>query len=477
MWVWGKANGEAKETATVARSAVEGKPRHDLLREAVRTLLASGRVDRAGVWIESIEGNSADSSEVASFRGIVADKDGDATPAEWSRLSPEAPLPVELLIGLQTVAQEPAPSPGGPLIGAVVGMQSALWVPVQMHGRLRGVLFAGGRKKQAHLPQVLLESVAAELALTLELEDERRLGRESREDSRHVLAALAGSESPSDILAGLVKDCTHMGVHEGGPNAVFAVIGCLVNSPKTVKQSIDPAGESMRFAWQSGAAGWIRALESEPLSGVWRLALETHRVVGSEPGAASFRGQVARVVALPLEAGGESLGVLVAGIRRSSTCLAVVERLELRAALATSVLLRQKHSEETADLELRHKEVLAALEKQPERSERAQAEHGITEIRNVIEWIEEGVVLFGASQEIRAMNSRFGQIVGLAPEELSGIKTLDDLVGSLSARTADASAFAESWHTLARSTEGALREELHLVRPVPRVVDTCAPHR
>jgi hypothetical protein len=54
MWVWGKANGEAKETATVARSAVEGKPRHDLLREAVRTLLASGRVDRAGVWIESI---------------------------------------------------------------------------------------------------------------------------------------------------------------------------------------------------------------------------------------------------------------------------------------------------------------------------------------------------------------------------------------------------------------------------------------
>jgi PAS domain-containing protein len=255
------------------------------------------------------------------------------------------------------------------------------------------------------------------------------------------------------------------------------VIGCLVNSPKTVKQSIDPAGESMRFAWQSGAAGWIRALESEPLSGVWRLALETHRVVGSEPGAASFRGQVARVVALPLEAGGESLGVLVAGIRRSSTCLAVVERLELRAALATSVLLRQKHSEETADLELRHKAVLAALEKQPERSERAQAEHGITEIRNVIEWIEEGVVLFGASQEIRAMNSRFGQIVGLAPEELSGIKTLDDLVGSLSARTADASAFAESWHTLARSTEGALREELHLVRPVPRVVDTCAPHR
>src|SRR5258708_34610768 len=40
MWVWRKAHGEARETSTVARSAVEGKPRHDLLREAVREWLA-----------------------------------------------------------------------------------------------------------------------------------------------------------------------------------------------------------------------------------------------------------------------------------------------------------------------------------------------------------------------------------------------------------------------------------------------------
>src|ERR1700736_1721372 len=118
MWVWVKAYGEGRETATVARSAVEGKPRHDLLREAAKTLLASGRADRVGVWIESIEDDSGDSSAVPTFRGIVADKDGDATPAEWSRLSPEAPLPVELFIGLQTVEQEPAGFPGEPLIGA-----------------------------------------------------------------------------------------------------------------------------------------------------------------------------------------------------------------------------------------------------------------------------------------------------------------------------------------------------------------------
>src|SRR5258708_16947203 len=151
MWVWRKAHGEARETSTVARSAVEGKPRH-LLREAVKTLLASGRADRVGVWIESVEGDSGDLSEAASFRGIVADKDGDATPAEWSRLSPEAPLPVELSIGLQTVEQEPAGAPGGPLIGAVVEMQSALWVPVQMPRHPRGGLFSRRAQKQARFP-------------------------------------------------------------------------------------------------------------------------------------------------------------------------------------------------------------------------------------------------------------------------------------------------------------------------------------
>jgi signal transduction histidine kinase/ActR/RegA family two-component response regulator len=471
MWVWRKAHGEARETSTVARSAVEGKPRHDLLREAVRTLLASGRADRVGVWIESVEGDSGDLSEAASFRGIVADKDGDATPAEWSRLSPEAPLPVELSIGLQTVEQEPAGSPGGPLIGAVVEMQSALWVSVQMHGHLRGVLFAGGRKKHARLPRTLLESVAAELALVMELEDERRLGRERHQNSRRMLAALASSESPSDLLAGIVKDCTHKGDHQVEPSAVFAAIGCLLDAPKARKSSIHSQSQSMRFAWQSGAAAWIRALESEELSGVWRRALETHCAAASEPGIPSPDGQVARVVAWPLETAGETLGALVASVRRSTASPAGLERLELCAGLAVPALLQLKRSEEAAELELRHKEALAALEKQPDHSEQGDAERGITEIRNVIEWLEEGVVLFGASQEIRAVNSRFGQIVGLAPEELAGIKTLDDLVGSLGARTADAGTFAESWHTLARSTEGALREELQLIRPVPRALE------
>jgi signal transduction histidine kinase/CheY-like chemotaxis protein len=454
----------------VARAAVEGRVRQDLLREAVKTLLESGRADRVGVWVDMEDHGAADSSPHTSFRGIVAEKDGEATPAEWSRLSPQPPLPAELLRSLRTVEQE-VDEPDKPMIGALIEMRRAIWVPLQVHAQLRGILFAGCRKKQARLPRALLESVAAELALVMELEDERRLGRERHQDSRRLFAALASSESPSDVLARIVRDCTHKEDHQVEPTAVFAAIGRLVDPPKTRKSSIHPPPQSMRFAWQSGAADWIRALESEELSGVWRRALESHHFTGGEPGSASPQGQVARVVAWPLQAAGETLGALVAGVRRSTASLAALERLELSAALAVPALLQLKRSEQAAELKLRHKEVLAALEKQPDRSEQRDAEHSVTEVLNVIEWLEEGVVLVGPRQEIRAVNSRFGQIVGLAPEELARIRTLNDLITALSVRTADAGAFTENWNRLASSTEGAVREELQLVRPVSRLVE------
>src|SRR5258708_32445848 len=84
MWVWRKAHGEARETSTVARSAAEGKPRHDLLREAEKTLLASGRADRAGGWFVSREGDSGEISVAAKFRGVEGDKHCWAPPAERS---------------------------------------------------------------------------------------------------------------------------------------------------------------------------------------------------------------------------------------------------------------------------------------------------------------------------------------------------------------------------------------------------------
>jgi len=571
----------------VARAAVAGKGQHDLLSEAVHTLLVSGQADRFGAWVEFAADSSGDANHINSFRGIVGDTENDSIPAEWSRLSPEPPLPQQLLVGLQTVEQELTDPSERVMIGTLIEMRRALWVPLVSHGHLRGVLFAGQRKKQAHLPRALLESAAAELALALELEDERRLARERQQDSqcvRTVLAALAGPNSMGDILTDILQDCTRQGANESGPAAIFAAVGRPLGAReiREIKDRSPIANQTMCFAWVSGDAAWGRALESKPLSAVWLQALECRRVAGIEPGAtaagATLDDQVARVVAFPLLAAGESLGVLVAGIRHSNASVAALEHLELRAALATAALLRQRRSEETAEQERQEQAVLAAvgaatvmihtdgtvtprsngarvlfgtgqaspvqllaatpnehfvdlfaskelprvrtwlgkallpmrsqvvpkevlpevelrngsrvrlqalfstadgatgalLEPLPELGQEPTTDHGLAEILNVIEWLEEGVVLLGPTREIRALNSRFGQIIGLSPEEFAAIKTFDDLIGTLAARTGDPGNFAESWHSLDRSAEGGVREELYLVRPVPRLLERAA---
>jgi signal transduction histidine kinase/CheY-like chemotaxis protein len=108
----------------------------------------------------------------------------------------------------------------------------------------------------------------------------------------------------------------------------------------------------------------------------------------------------------------------------------------------------------------------AAAEEAVQQRSRSEAE-----LQNVLEWVEEGILLFGANHSIRAMNTRFTQIAGLSPQEAAGCTTLDSLIGRLAERAADPEGFARRWHELARGAEGGSREELLLARPVPRVLE------
>jgi signal transduction histidine kinase/FixJ family two-component response regulator len=95
-------------------------------------------------------------------------------------------------------------------------------------------------------------------------------------------------------------------------------------------------------------------------------------------------------------------------------------------------------------------------------------------LQNVIEWLEEGVVLFDAQENIRVMNTRFEQIAGLPPEESGTIKTLEELIARLKTHAAEPALFAERWRDLARGIEGGLREELQMRLPAPRILERAA---
>jgi len=591
MKVWGKHRPGLLGRG-VARAAAAGFGRHELVDEAIQVLLGNKNVDRAGVWIDSGE-NATENAP--GFRGRVCDVHGQQTPAEWARLSPEAPVPQELLTGGETVQQDFDDSPERPVLGALVEMRGALWVPIKNGDTLRGILFAGTRTKQAALPRALLEAVAAELALAMELEEERNLARERHADIRAARQFLAASGSTDAILADLVASCTQTG--DGGTGAVFAVIAqlrCPAGGPgagtevqgvvadlESMAASDSPtrgqprkASELLQFSWWSGDAQWTRAVESEPLASIWQRALEARRTIWSEAAVSWAQGEVARVVAIPLEAGGEALGVLVAGLPPGFASLASLERLEFRAALAASVVVRRKWSAEGkrqaawqqallqasrealillyADGEIagcnasarqllgqaenenrevesglcgseRFEELFSTREKQrmqewlrqlpasvsrardvgeippeaelynglrvrvhriprtgegvvgavlePLREDRAASRPdpaAEAQLFSLIEWLEEGVVLFDANNGIYAMNSRFAQIVGWPAEQARRITSFSGLISQLAGQAADPEGFAEHWRELPLGSEGGAREEFQLLRPAPR---------
>src|SRR5215472_10013156 len=179
MHVWRRPSEEIEAVAGIARAAVAGLNRRELIEEAVRTLLATGEIDRAGVWLQPEDSLDKRAPGLADFRGLVSAADEKVGQAEWTWLSPEAPLPAELRAG-KSIEQQLDESHPQPVIGALVGMRRVLWVPVEWDQHLRGILLAGTAKRSATLPRTLLETLAAEIVLALKLEDERRLVCECR---------------------------------------------------------------------------------------------------------------------------------------------------------------------------------------------------------------------------------------------------------------------------------------------------------
>ncbi len=577
MWGWRKKKEEGRSWRGTARAALAGSSREELMREAIHTLARESRADRIGVWLEQDLTFGSDPLAPACLRGLVWEAHADETPEEWKKLSLEPPVPQELLASGNSVEQETDDSRGRPMIGPLVGLRQALWTPIEARRRLYGVLLIGSLGKQAKFHRDLAESVAAELALTLEWEEEKRLARERQVEvrvSRQILVALASGTSADTILSQLAASCTEDPAAASGAGAAFAVIG---QQRPHAQESTAPG--AMEFDWESGNTDWTHAIEREPLVSLWRGALEAGHVLGAEPPVSWAKEGLARLVAIPLIASGESLGVLVAGVRQKNSSLSTLERLELRASLAVSALERRKlqaeqvrraarrqallewSPEATALLDIRgnitglNRSAMVLLEDARGQARRQSAddpasyvggrfanlfcareqEHveewmrralagerdmaievqevcegelisGVrarvhapvpagdelaavvlgpsaaheaaqqrsrfeAELHNVLEWVEEGIVLFGANHSIRAMNMRFAQIAGLSPEEAAACRTLDGLIARLAERAPEPENFARRWRELARGAEGGTREELQIARPVPRVLE------
>src|SRR5712691_5577959 len=227
MRIWRKMAEIESSRRGVARAALDGASREELLQEAHKVLAKQGISGRIGVWLEPVSNGTPHDEIAAGFHGMVWDRGNQDTPPEWAHLSVEPPLPEELLLRGKTVEQDLQASPGNPILGLLAGLRYALWVPIEWQEQLKGIILWGSAGKLPASSREHVESAAAELALALEFEEQRRIVRRRDADLgvvRRFLSRQATDSSLDALLSSLADSCTQAPPNAEGPGAAFAVI-------------------------------------------------------------------------------------------------------------------------------------------------------------------------------------------------------------------------------------------------------------
>lgn len=562
VWRKKREKEEAAQTAaSVSRSVIAGSNVEELAATALQSLQQSSSADRVGVWLESPEDLRV-AQEPARFRGFVWDRQNPDTPLDCSRLAPQSPLPAEVLSGEKSMSVVVESMPGESMIAPLIGMQRALWIPVTTNGVLRGLLLTANKNKFRRLIFAPGEAVAAELGLALEHHRQKHHCERLQADSKLVtwiLPNIATEQACGHALDVLVNDAVE-------PKNALAQFVFIHKIGGELGNLAEPCGDE--FHWGSGESVWTTALRSEPFLGMWRKALIAGETIDTSLPLALRRGNVERIIALPLKNGEELLGVLVAGFSRNGESFAISGRIQLRALLAARLLsdlnrfaresrnerrrqsilragsealilldsqlrivdlsnsarkllgektdhapspsseepwlnLFRDHDQERLKIWLensrhdpagaRNRSIEAVLlggaavrisaETRPTAeflalrceiiepvSDTAEALHAERELQVVLGRLEEGVIVFDAHENIRAMNDRFLQIAGIPPHEAAATITLDGLIKIISPRVADPRYFARTWLELS-GVDGEVREEMEIASPSPCLLE------
>ncbi|HEY6128943.1 MAG TPA: ATP-binding protein [Candidatus Acidoferrum sp.] len=565
MGFWRKSANRAaiaQQPRGISHAALQGATLEELCQQAYSTLepLVHGRAERVGIWLND------DSGADDSFTSHVWDNGRESDSVESSTSQQPAPFPQALLTGGVALEQELNSRSGAIRMDATAGMRRALWVPIGVGQDFRGAILAASRNASAKLPREEIELVAGEMALAADFRSESAIAQARAVDlaETHKIWSEISQAIP---LHQILQDVTNSSLRLAGGSARsarFATLGILRH----------PGASELDFRWHAGDNFLARSATSEPISSIWRKALETRSTVGSRMPARWAHAEISRVVAVPLISFSDTQGVLVVGYQGSSATLAHLECLEIRASLASAAIAMSanQHSAQSAvdDAEFLMQNISDPVFLLNSRMEitkaSAAAKHflppsataiserlkltgeerhllpsvgqvfksaelprlsawmnkvkesdgfascgismglksgqtvqvcaaplpagGFTlilkgtlakedlpalrataELHSLIEWIDQGVLLFDENETLRATNQRFSQLFGLDTEDLQNATGMRALVSLIAPHVADPPQFAARWWDAARGVEPSLREEVHIVQPASRLVE------
>ena len=300
---------------------------------AAQGLLNVGRAERAGIWLAPPVGQTDD------WKGRVENRNRDATPPEWSRLDPSLSFLRPSFESGTALSQSLDGRGGLEMFGPLLGMQHALWIPLRVGARTFGVALTAWSQLRT-LEDGDLQRIADDLSLALA----QRADAESWQAGDSELAFR--SQIQKNILGGvsakqILETLARRAVQSAG--CVFFQLGLWREG-------------NVHFEIYKGRPDAEQCSQEEPVRQIWKKAMEERRTIGTSVSAfprepshppselGQWKNQASRLVAIPLLADKEVLGIVVSGIAAGQESLANLERLEsyaLLAAMALSAEARQ----------------------------------------------------------------------------------------------------------------------------------------
>ncbi len=313
-------------------AAARGEPLSRLLSLGARALLAAADADRAGLWLSGDRRGE-------SGTGCVAEAVPGPIPEQWKHLDISTPF---LRVALESTSPLHVEFVAGetiPRLGPLIGMHSAVWIPLRECGRTFGLGMVGYARSPGRLDLNALRARADEIALAVQHHRNARhieLAAEELRAQLRLSRAILNGVSADSIFLQIARAARHY------VQAEFVAVG---------RGSAPPlAGEG----WD-GEAGYLSFLHRESVTELWRNVFQegreseiTGEALANYSGASTrFPDAVLdRVVAIPLDVRSGGSGVLMAGLLRSQDSGEDFLRLESYALLAATALDRQAAREE-----------------------------------------------------------------------------------------------------------------------------------
>ncbi len=432
---WRKDRGRPVLPGAVTRAALQGEPIEKLLEQAAKDFLHGSAAERAAVWLESWQNPD-------TYLGAVAKAGAGPVPEEWKRLNVSLPFFRTLLSSEHPVVEHLGETSGVSLIGPLAEMHTAAWFSLRAQKKTLGLALVAYVRPPGRVDIESLQRLADELALAVAQRRDRELcglWRAELATQSQVQRAILHGAPAKEILAQIAS-----GAARHAP-AEFVALGRSHSG-------------SLRFEVFEGPREWLALLDEKPFSQVWGTAMEEGRLV--EAGREALRNglprnewfrteRLSRVVAVPLEAGGDRFGVLLVGLAGEAEATAGLERLERYAALAACALREEHRCSVAADAEASNRTLLESTG----------------------EWVlvvnREGVICDGSRAALEHL--------GLEASRLGRLR-LDEIF-SASERGAIAAWLASAWNAppeadpavLETALRGDLTVRLHLRRSRPEL--------